>query len=247
MGSLVLALSSVAWVATLVSAQPTTDARAINASASAAASNGPVSDGPVSDGRAKDVDEDLPMADPALEPPQGMALGVGVQRLQDDLGLALRVSTPRLLDDHLAIVCVGGLGWYPDLRALPEDVTDQNFGAWSMYGHARLGVELSTRVSNSASRLYATLGPSLLVLSDRLSTKKFAVGFFGALGGEIFAGDAFRTYPMALFSELGVAAHDAAADIANRFGPVEKTDTTVDRPIATGLLIGGGLRVYLWR
>ncbi|MBK8011357.1 MAG: hypothetical protein IPK13_08405 [Deltaproteobacteria bacterium] len=218
MGGLVAAFSSVALIATLLSGQSTTDAR-----------------------------DDGLLADPALEPPQGMAVGLGVQRLHDDFGLTLRVSTPRMLDDHLAIVLAGGLGWYPDLRALPEDVADQNFGAWSMYGHARLGVELSTRVSNSVSRLYATLGPSLLVLSDRLSTKKYAVGLFGALGGEIFAGDGFRTYPMALFFELGATAHDAAADIANRFGPVEKTDTTVDRSIATGLLIAGGLRVYLWR
>ncbi|MEQ9502087.1 MAG: hypothetical protein RIT81_34765 [Deltaproteobacteria bacterium] len=188
-----------------------------------------------------------PVIDTALQPPSGLSLGVGVQRLQDDFGLFLRVATPRFLDDHFAVAVAGGVGWYPDLRALPASTTDQDFSAWSTYGHARVTAEASASIVPVGGRLYGRLGPSFLWLSPRLSTTRLAFGVYGAVGAELFTGDAHRTHPFSLFLEVGATAHAAAADVANRTGPIETVDPTVDRPIATGFAIAGGVRFYLWR
>ncbi len=187
-----------------------------------------------------------PVIDQALDPKAGMAVGLSVQRLQDEFGLAVALATPRFLDDHLAITVAGGVGWYPDLRALPMDAEDQHFGAWSLYGHARITLDVSARIAPIAGRVYASVGPSGLLLSERLSTKRIAFGVYGAVGAELFAGDANRTFPFSFFLEIGGVAHAAKADVANRTGPIEQTDTTVDRPIATGLALSGGLRAYFW-
>lgn len=188
-----------------------------------------------------------PVIDAPFAPGTGLAIGAGVQRLQDDFGLVLKVSSPRFLGDRLAVVLGGGIGWYPDLRALPASTDTQDYGAWSLYGHARLGLEASTSIAFAAGRLYATLGPSALLLSQQLSTKRVAFGVYGAVGVELFAGGAQQAYPFSLFAELGAVAHDAAADVENRKGTPVQTDTTVDRLIATGFAISGGVRVYLWR
>lgn len=186
--------------------------------------------------------------DPVIDAPPGAGLSIGasVQRLQDDFGIGLRLASPRVLDDRLAFVLVAGVGWYPDLRALPVTVEEQDYGAWSPYGHARLLVEASTTIAFASGRLYAAVGPSLLLLSSQLSTRRVALGIYGALGIELFAGDAWRAYPLSLYAELGAVAHDAAADVENRTGAPRETDATVDRPIATGLALSGGLRWYLW-
>lgn len=185
--------------------------------------------------------------DPVIDAPsaKGLAIAAGVQRLQDDFGLTLSLSSPRWLDGRFAVVLTSGVGWYPDLRALPASSEDQDFGAWSLYGHARLGLEASTGIAFAPGRLYATLGPSALVLSRQLSTTRFALGVYGALGVELFAGDAQRAYPFSLYAELGGVAHDAAADVENRTGAPVETDTTVDRLIATGFAISGGVRIYV--
>lgn len=187
-----------------------------------------------------------PVIDQALAPKEGMAIGLGVQRLQDEFGLTLSIASPRFLDDHLAIAIAGGVGWFPDLRALPMDAEDRDFGAWSFYGHARVTLEASARIAPISGRVYAAVGPSGLLLSERLSTTRIAIGVYGAVGLEVFAGDAHRTFPFSFFFEIGGVAHDAAADVANRSGPIQETDTTVDRPIGTGLALNGGLRAYLW-
>jgi hypothetical protein len=125
------------------------------------------------------------------------------------------------------------------------DAEDQDFGAWSLYGHGRITFEASARIAPISGRVYAAVGPSALLLSERLSTTRFAIGIYGAVGAEIFAGDATRSYPFALFFEIGGCAHNAAADVPTRTGGTE-TGTTVDRPIATGLALSGGIRAYLW-
>lgn len=188
-----------------------------------------------------------PVIDQALVPPAGLSIGAGVQRLHDDFGLFVRVASPRFLDDHFAVALAGGLGWYPDLRALPASTADQDFSAWSTYGHVRLTGEVSTSLVPVSGRLYGRLGPSALWLSTRLSTTRLAFGVYGAVGAELFAGDAYTTYPISLFFELGATAHAASADVANRTGPIETVDPTVDRPIATGFALSGGVRFYLWR
>lgn len=188
-----------------------------------------------------------PVIDTALGPWNGMALGVGVQRFQDELGLSARVSSPRFLDQRLSVALAGGLGWYPDLRALPASTEQQDYGTWSTYGHARLLLEASIPIAFSSGRLYASLGPSLMLLSAQLSTKRLAPGVYGALGVELFAGDALQAYPFAFYFEIGAVAHVASADVENRAGRPVATDATIDRPIGTGLALGGGVRVYLWR
>jgi hypothetical protein len=188
-----------------------------------------------------------PSIDKSFGPSNGVSIGVGVQRLQDDFGIALKVASPRFLDNRLTVGLVGGVGWYPDLRALPMNVEDQSFGQWSLYGHARLLAEASTSIAFAASRLYATLGPSALLLSKQLSTRRLAFGVFGAVGVELFAGDELRAYPFAIYLEIGAVAHAASADVKNRVGQPVMTEATVDRSIATGLALGGGVRIYLWR
>lgn len=188
-----------------------------------------------------------PELDAAHGPASGLSIGLGVERLQDDFGVALRVGSPRFLDDRLSIVLTGGAGWYPDLRALPMSVEEQDYSAWSLYGRARLCLEASIPIAFSAGRLYATLGPSAVLLSRQLSTKRIGFGGYGAIGVELFAGDAHRAYLFSFYAELGAVAHAASADVSNRAGAPMMTDATVDRAIATGLAIGGGVRVYLWR
>jgi hypothetical protein len=188
-----------------------------------------------------------PTIDKSFGPSKGLSIGVGVQRLQDDFGILLKVASPRFLDDRLSIGLAGGIGWYPDLRALPMNESQQNFSQWSLYAHARLLAEASTSIAFAASRLYATLGPSALYLAKDLSTRRVAIGVYGAVGMELFAGDELRAYPFSIYFEIGAVAHDASADVKSRNGTVMPTDLTVDRSIATGLAIGGGVRLYLWR
>jgi len=66
------------------------------------------------------------------------------------------------------------------------------------------------------------------------------------LGLELFAGDDFRAFPVSVFFEIGGTAHAASADIQNRIGPPQEAETTIDRPIGTGLALSGGLRWYAW-
>lgn len=188
-----------------------------------------------------------PVIDQRLDPWAGLALDVGVQRLQDEFGFRIGASSPRFLEQHLAIHLAGGLGFYPDLRALPEDAETQDFGAWSTYGHLRLQLEGAVRLAPAAGRIYARMGPSLLVLSDRLSTKKVAPGWIGAVGLELFAGDRWQSWPWAIFFEAGAGGHLAHADIANRAGAPQTVDLSVDRPIGTGLFLAAGIRWYAWR
>lgn len=187
-----------------------------------------------------------PVIDQALDPKSGLAISAGVQRFQDEFGLALHIATPRFLDGHLAVAVAGGIGWYPDLRALPMNEEMQDYGAWSLYGHARLVLEASARIAPISGRVFAQLGPSGLLLSEQLSTKRIAIGVYGSVGVEIFAGDAHRAFPVAVFLEIGGVAHNAKADVPVRSGPSDGSDTTVDRPIATGLALSGGIRIYLW-
>lgn len=188
-----------------------------------------------------------PSIDTALLPHSGLAVGVGVQRLQDGFGLALEVKSPRFLQDRLAVTLAGGVGWHPDLRALPTDTEDQDFGAWLLYGHTRLLLEASVRIALGSGRLYAQLGPSALFLPERLSTTRVGLGVYGTVGAEIFAGDGLRAFPFAFFMELGASAHSGSADVENRTGPMGEVNESVDRPIGTGFVMYGGVRIYLWR
>ena len=188
-----------------------------------------------------------PKIDTQLVAPQGLSVGVGVQRLQDEFGLQLQVTSPRFVDGLMGVRLAGGVGWYPDLRSLPEGGSDQDFDVRALYGHTRLTLDASVSLALIPGRLYAAVGPSVLFLPQRVSTTRVAPGVYGVVGVELFAGSAYRTAPFSFFFEIGASAHAAAADVANRTGPIEVTDLTVDRPIGTGLVLAGGLRWYAWR
>lgn len=187
-----------------------------------------------------------PAIDQALRPREGLALSGGVQRLQDEFGVWAGISSPHFAGGHLAVRLEGGVGWYPDIRALPEEAADRDFGAWSLYGHARLLLQASTRIALASGRIYTGVGPSLMVLDDQLTSTRLAPGIYGVLGLELFAGDDYRAFPVSLFVEIGGTAHDASADIENRIGPPREAETTIDRPIGTGLALAAGLRFYAW-
>lgn len=188
-----------------------------------------------------------PHIDTAVTPWSGLAVEAGVQRLHDDFGLSLGLSSPHFWHDRLSVRLVGGVGWFPDLRALPASTDEAASGAWSTYGHARALLDYSIPLALPTGRLYAAAGPSLLVVSQRLSSTRVGVGGFGLVGVELFAGNGLETFPVAFYLELGGVAHSASADIERRSGIPETADATVDRPIATGFVVQGGLRFYLWR
>lgn len=188
-----------------------------------------------------------PNIDTQVRPWAGLAVAGGVQRYHDDFGLFLEATSPRFLEERLAVRLAGGLGWYPDLRALPSSPDGDPGGAWSLYGHLRLGLDFGVPIALPTGRLYASAGPSLLVLSQRLSTTRVSPGGYGLIGLEVFAGDGLQTFPLAVFFEVGGVAHAAAADVERRTGTPEADESSVDRPVATGFLLQGGLRFYLWR
>lgn len=188
-----------------------------------------------------------PNIDAPVEPWNGLAVSAGVQRWQDDFGLALELQSPRFYEDRLAVRLAGGVGWFPDLRALPTGAEQDLGGAWSPYGHLRLGLDFAIPLALPTGRLYAAAGPSLVVLSERLSTTRVGIGGFGLAGVELFAGDGLQSFPVSFYFEIGAIAHTGSADVERRTGTPEATDTTVDRSIATGFLLQGGVRFYLWR
>ena len=176
-----------------------------------------------------------------------MAVGLAMERFADDYAATVRVASPWLWNGRLAFAMVGGPAWYSDLRALPDSPEGQDFKVQSIFGRVRMQGELALPLAAAAGRLYVAAGPSVLWLPERLSTTRISFGGYGAAGIELFAGDGYRTYPVAFYFEVGVAAHTASQDVASRTGPVEETDLTVDRPIGTGFAVHGGLRFYLWR
>lgn len=188
-----------------------------------------------------------PQIDTTVKPWSGVAIEAGVQRLHDDFGLTLGVSSPHFWHDRLSVRLVGGVGWFPDLRSLPMSADESESGAWSTYGHTRLLLNYSVPIALPTGRLYASAGPSIAVLSSRLSSTRVAVGGFGLVGVELFTGDGLQTFPAAFYLEIGGVAHAASADIERRTGIPQTSDATVDRPIATGFAVQGGLRFYLWR
>ncbi|MGF1511251.1 MAG: hypothetical protein ACFB9M_17310 [Myxococcota bacterium] len=187
-----------------------------------------------------------PLIDGELRPKAGVSVGFGVQRLQDEFGIVGSVTSPYFFGEHVALRVEGGIGFFPDIRALPDEPDEVDVGALSLYGHVRTVLVLSARLGLAAGRAYAAAGPSFLFLDDQLSSTGTSVGIYGVVGVELFVGDAFRAFPISVFFEIGGTAHDANADIENRVGPPELTDSTIDLPIATGLALAGGLRYSFW-
>lgn len=190
-----------------------------------------------------------PQIDTAVRPWSGLAVDASVQRLQDDFGLTLGVSSPRFFEERLGVRLAGGLGWYPDLRAVPDTTaaSDETFGPWSIYGHLRLTLDFAIPLAIPTGRIYAGAGPSLIVLSKSLSTTRVAPGGVGFVGIELFAGDGLQTFPVSFFLEVGGVAHAASADVERRTGTPVASETAVNRSVATGFLVEGGVRFYWWR
>jgi hypothetical protein len=124
---------------------------------------------------------------------------------------------------------------------------DETFGPWSTYGHLRLTVDFAIPLAIPIGRLYAAAGPSLVVLAKNLSTTRVAPGGFGFVGIELFAGDGLQTFPVAFFFQVGGVAHAASADVERRTGTPVASETAVNRAVATGFAMEGGVRFYGWR
>jgi hypothetical protein len=177
-----------------------------------------------------------PNIDAAREPPRGAAVTAGVDRQDDTLGFWVEARSPRVLEDTLAVSLGGGVGWFPGLpRARAEE--DAASGPWSPFGHVRLRADYGLRIAESPHRLFVALGPSVVFPSAERSSTRAGVGVHGGLGVELFAGDRFRTYPLALVVELGAAAHLAEADVG-----LQETENAP--PLATGFALSAGLRFY---
>lgn len=187
-----------------------------------------------------------PLIDEALAPRRGPAISLGAHRLQNDFGLHGGLTSPWLLDGHLAFRVEGGLAWFEDLRALPPDGDPDTFGALEMYGTARALLLAGTPIGLASGRLYVAVGPSLIFVDDQLSSRTMSPGIYGVAGVELFAGDAYRASPFSFFLEAGGVAHTASADVENRVGAPETTESFVARAIATGFALSAGLRWHLW-
>ncbi len=187
-----------------------------------------------------------PEIDTQLKPQAGLSLGIGFERLSSDFGAMLRVGSPWFLDGHLSFALVGGIAFHPDFRSLPQGARENDFGAWATYGRTRAVGEFALPIAAGAGRIYVAAGPSFVFLPSDLSSTRVGVGIYGAAGLEVFAGDGYRTYPISFYAEIGGVAHNASQDVDSRTGGPED-DLAVDRPIATGFAMFGGLRFYLWR
>ena len=177
-----------------------------------------------------------PLIDQAREPPSGYALAAGLDGMGDTFGFWLEGRFPRFLQNRLAVSIAGGVGWFPS--ALPaESEAQSGDGPWSPFGQVRARIEMSLRMAETPHRIFVAVGPSAIFPTSERSSTDAGLGVHGGLGVELFGGDRFRTWPVALVLELGAAAHLARAD-ANQ-GEAENA-----APLATGIALSVGLRWY---
>ncbi|MEL6186116.1 MAG: hypothetical protein AAFU79_15940 [Myxococcota bacterium] len=176
-----------------------------------------------------------PAIDGEREPPSSLGFTVGVDRLDDTIGVTVEVRSPRFLDDRLVIAVTGGIGWFPEtVRSMDREVS---ITPWSVFGVARLRAEVGAPLAESPHRIYAALGPSVIIPSRSLTESDAGIGVHGGLGVELFGGDRFRRWPLALVLEIGATAHLLRAD--RGVGEAE-----IARTLATGLALSAGVRFY---
>jgi hypothetical protein len=171
---------------------------------------------------------EVPSIQPQPREAGGFSLGMDVQRMQDDFGVALRAGSPFFFDGTTRITVGGGVDWYP------HGLSAEGLNEWITYGHARLTIEGGRRIEGAPIRLYGFGGVQLLFLPDRLSSKSIGVGGVGGFGFEFYMRHNAADGPVSYFIELGGVGTNATAN--HQAGHPN---------LATGFLSTAGLRWYL--
>jgi len=157
----------------------------------------------------------------------GAAVGMAVQRLQDDFGVSGFFTSPAFFDGSARLTVAGGAAWYPYGRT---SAGDQD---WIPYGYTRIVVESGHRLGQAPLRLYGFGGVIITFLPKRLSDDLVSVGGVGGFGFEFFGPTSSGSAPVSYFIELGGAGSSARA--TNQPG----------RPaLLNGFLIQSGVRFY---
>jgi hypothetical protein len=162
------------------------------------------------------------------ESKEHLALGMDVQRLQDDFGVGVTVSTP-LVAPWFRFTLGGGVAWYP--YALDA----ANHQTWELFGQSRFVVEVGPGFQKGIPvRPYGFGGASALFLPSSLSDKPVVFGGVGGFGFEFAFMRGMQSGPVTYYMEVGGCGYGGTAN---------KLPT--QPAIASGFLIGAGLRVYL--
>ena len=169
------------------------------------------------------------IAQTAVEPPSnvGSAIGVAVERVQDNFGVSGTWSSRAFFDEKARMTASGGVAWYPN------GTGSSGNQEWLPFGHSRVVVESGHRVGRAPLRLYGFGGAMLIFRSERLSDDVLAVAGVGGFGFEFFAPTTSMDAPVSYFIEIGGVGSGARA--ANLPG----------QPILlNGFLVQSGLRFY---
>jgi hypothetical protein len=159
----------------------------------------------------------------------GVALGLQLQRFQDDFGLGATFVSPAF-GPWVRWAATGGVAWYPHAVR-----TDGMLG-WEAFYHGRVTVEVGPPFrGDSIVRPYGFGGAVMLGLPGALSKDSLAYGGVGGFGFEFRFRTPRRDGPVTYFMELGAIGTNAKA---SRF--------TTNESIASGFLIAAGFRGYPW-
>lgn len=157
----------------------------------------------------------------------GLAVGMSVQRLQDDFGVSGFFTSPAFLNGNARFSVAGVVAWYPYGRAPSGDQE------WIPYGQTRIVVESGHRVAQGPLRLYGFGGVAIAFLPQRLADNLLSVGGVGGFGFEFFMPTESVSAPVSYFIEVaGVGSGARATNLPGR--PV----------VFNGFLIQSGVRFY---
>ena len=157
----------------------------------------------------------------------GSAVGMTVQRLQDNFGMSGTWSSRAFFNEKARTTASGGVAWYPNGTSASGDQE------WVPFGHSRVVVESGHRVGGAPLRLYGFGGAILIFRSERLSSDVLALAGTGGFGFEFFAPTGMVNAPVSYFIEIGGVGSGARA--ANLSG----------QPILlNGFVVQSGLRFY---
>ncbi|HEX8793281.1 MAG TPA: hypothetical protein VF765_20195 [Polyangiaceae bacterium] len=159
---------------------------------------------------------------------EDFALGFDLRRFQDDFGIGGTVSSP-MLARWVRFTAGGGVAWYPHALDASGNET------WDTFGHARVVVEVGPTFQRGIPvRPYGFGGASALFLPSSLSNQGIVLGGVGGFGVELAFMHGALSGPVTYFMEIGGCGYDAKA-----------TALKGEPDVASGLLLGAGLRIYL--
>jgi len=159
---------------------------------------------------------------------EDFSLGFDLRRFQDDFGIGGTVSSP-MIARWIRFTAGGGVAWYPHAYDASGNET------WDTFGHARVVVEVGPTFQRGIPvRPYGFGGASALFLPSSLSSQGMVLGGLGGFGVELAFMHGALSGPVTYFMEIGGCGYDAKA-----------TALKGEPDVASGLLLGAGLRVYL--